>query len=272
MILWRYMSIETFLKATAKDGFVVKASRPADFNDSFECTGIVSGRPSETLVKEYWSLRARDYNLYKEFHFIPGFTVNELGDERDAVLKCLSRMVQQRDFLSQGYRISCFAGDDHDRTYMWSHYGDQSRGVAVAFDLSGIEGIPIQRVEYKERPESVNLSSIDHIDQLQPFFEACVRTKSLTWRVEDEYRVVFSNPENGITRIERNGVFWTIKNEHITKYIVGCEWGNVDATLRDKLRRVINECELDVSKFYMAKRDYEAYDYKEVPFMPYLFA
>lgn len=272
MLLWRYMSIETFLKATTKDEFVVKASRPSDFNDPFECTGVVYGRPTDTLVEEYWHLRPADHKTFRDIHYINGFTVNELGDEKNAVMQCLSRMVQRRDFLSQGYRISCFAGDDHNRTYMWSHYGDQSRGVAVAFDLGRMEGLTIQQVEYKERPVGVDLSSINHIEQLQPFFEACVRTKSSAWRVEDEYRVVFSNPDNGITRIERDGVFWTIKNERIAKYIVGCEWKNVDATLRDKLRHVINECELDPNKFRIAKRDYENYSYKEVPFTPYLFA
>lgn len=265
------MSIETFLKAITKDGLKVKASLPSDFNDPFECTGVVSGVPTDSLVNEYWRLRPYDYITFTKLHYLCGFTRNELNDEKDAVLKSLSGLISRRDFLSKGYRISCFSGDAHNRTYMWAHYGDMSRGIAIAFDFSKIDHLPLQRVEYRDNPVSIDLSTIDHIEQLQSFFETCVRTKSNAWEIEDEYRVIFARPDNGITQTIGKDDFWTIKSECIAKYVVGCEWENISGSVRNEVRSVITEYGLDLSKFYLAKRDFATYGYKEVQFMPYLF-
>lgn len=247
-MLYQYMSVDTFLKAFTPDGFWVKASRPCEFDDPYECTGRVTGEPTESLIQQFFQLRSKDVEVMeclKEIgvrHY-PGLDSWEWNSRSDIVRSWLMKALQERSFLSQGYKISCFCGEGHDEDLMWAFYGDKSRGVRIAFDLTDM-GIPLYDVEYLDEPPSIELSKLENIDTgLKPFFDRCVISKHKSWSLQDEKRTVFQSPDDprvvyfGELEMHR----WLIPLERIKSIDLGCKVME-NFNIRGVIARKILEC------------------------------
>jgi len=247
-MLYQYMSVDTFLKAFTRDGFWVKASCPNEFDDPYECTGLVKGYPKESLIQQFFQLRNKDVEVMEYLkgigvRYYPGLDSWECNSRSDIVKNWLMKALQERSFLSQGYRISCFCGDDHDEDLMWAFYGDKSRGVRIAFELNGV-GISLFDVEYLDELPSIELSELEDLDTgLKPFFDRCVIGKHKSWAFQDEKRVVFQNPDDPrVTYCESLKMYrWLISLECIKSIDLGCEvMENFD--IRGAIARKISEC------------------------------
>lgn len=199
MRLYQWMSYDTFKKAIGNGCFYVRATRPWEFNDPFDCTGGVFGTPSSDFVSEFFILR-QDKQMCFESKFKMGF----LGNNRDEAAKkevegILRHMLQDRKFLGQGYRIACFSDADRinlsDETLMWAHYGEKGRGVRVCIELDGSD-FDLVHVDYKDEPPQIDLGVIGTIDELGPFFKKCIWTKHRSWQYENEVRAIFSGPSH----------------------------------------------------------------------------
>lgn len=83
----------------------------------------------------------------------------------------------------------------HDSPLMWSHYGDQHRGICVELDVSKFSADAIHKVEYGTS-RRVTASAIhrwlrdDDTDAKREIDRACLLTKSSEWNYEDEYRLL----------------------------------------------------------------------------------
>ena len=168
----------------------LKFSKPSEFNDPFDCL--------PTVVWE------------APVGALPHFVADQMH-----------RGTQNA--LSQYIGISCFTPHP-DKMLMWSHYGDQHRGICIGFDsdelkknvIKNSEGHALfsdfRKVEYTNcRPK--------HGD------ENSIYKKSLEWQYEDEYRLVTTcrpgTPEWG------PGV-WNVPVSSIKEVILGArmapEW------------------------------------------------
>lgn len=178
----------SYLTSLLKNGSL-KFSKPSEFNDPFDCFPSV-----------FWEAPVGR---------IPHFVVDQMHRAR-------------QNAMSQCLGISCFTPHP-DKMLMWSHYGDQHRGVCVGFDTDSLienieinnEGYPLcstfKKVEYtNERPKRDD--------------EDSVYKKSLEWQYEDEYRLVSvcqkGKPEWG------PGV-WNIPVTSIKEVILGARMDSI---------------------------------------------
>lgn len=230
MKLYQWMSYEIFKKAIDGDCLCVRAARPSEFNDPFDCTGGVYGTPTVQLVTSFFNAR-RDMQRCFEAKFAMGF----LGEDYDEAARkevgtILGKMFQDRNFIGQGYRISCFSKADainpSEELLMWSHYGDKGRGVRICVDVED-PNIELLDVEYDPSAPCIDLSEIRSVDELMPFIEKCIRTKQRQWGYEHEVRVIFRGPSHPAVSVytdPETGYMcerWRIKLHHITEIAVG---------------------------------------------------
>lgn len=183
----------------------MKFSKPSEFNDPFDCCPT-------------------------QFSELP---INVLPH---GVTDELNRHIQHA--ISQIVGVACFTPHPN-KMLMWSHYGDQHRGVCVGFDSDILinnvqknsEGYPIyseiRKVEYtKLRPNEEDNNAI---------FK-----KSEEWGIEDEYRIVSSakkgHPEWG------PGV-WNVATCAIKEVVIGAR---VDPTIKDRIEKTIQSINPDI--------------------------
>ncbi len=69
---------------------------------------------------------------------------------------------------------------------MWAHYADHHRGVAIGFDASEFRALLYRVIYTTERAEYHPLFNAEPDD----LYRRIIRTKSLDWAYEDEYRVI----------------------------------------------------------------------------------
>lgn len=237
------MNISTFLKAFTKEGFWVKASCPSEFDDPYECTGLIIGSPSPTAIEQFFAWRPDILKLWTELRFCYGLDPWECRTKSDCVRNWLVKSLREREFLSRGYRISCFCADGHDEDLMWAFYGDKSRGVRLVFDLDDLD-IPLVDVQYAAEPPSVNLDEMDDLqDGLKPFFDSCVATKHNSWAYQNEVRAIFQGSDDDRVKYSEELKIhrWLIPIENVKRIDLGCE---VMANFKDRgaIARKILEC------------------------------
>lgn len=203
MILYQYRgSISgeteyTYLINLLKDGSL-KFSKSSEFNDPFDCFPSV-----------FWEAPVGR---------IPHFVADRMHRAR-------------QNAMSQYVGISCFTSHP-DKMLMWSHYGDQHKGVCIGFDTDDLvakignnsEGHPMcstfKKVEYTNmRPRRNDESS---------FYK-----KSMEWQYEDEYRLV-SICQPGVP--EWGPGVWNVPVSSIKEIILGAR---MSAELESKIVKFV---------------------------------
>lgn len=170
MLIYQYRRVRTakelgYLQDLLNRG-AMKFSRPDEFNDPFDCYPLLWEAPGADEVPH-------------------------------AVVDHMNRNYQVG--LSMIHGIACFTPHP-DKMLMWSHYGDQHRGVCVGFDLQVLaDQVPKNNQGHPlyEPPEPVIYSDArTSVDDT-----AMYTTKSPEWGYEEEYRLISvksgGQPEGG---------------------------------------------------------------------------
>lgn len=192
MRLCQYVKADVVEKALKADGFWVKASHPCDFNDPFECTGGMYGNPTCSLIEAFYERRPDQVSI-AALH----------GNRDEYVSTWLRNAFRNRRFLGQGYRISCFSDVDRMRVYpgadihMWAHYANHWMGLRLEFDSEDVD-FTTDAVRYVDAAPRLDMSTINHLDDLATFIETCVVTKHKIWEPEQEVRIVFKGPNDAV--------------------------------------------------------------------------
>ncbi len=171
----------------------LKFTSPSDFNDPYDCC--------PTQLNE-----------------IPdGAIPNAVGNHMNKLLQRVHAEI---------YGIVCLTPFP-DRMLMWSHYGDQHRGVCVGFDgdlLSSMVPINDKQNPLHMRPKKVIYTSTrpsgDDTDALLK--------KSVEWSYEDEYRII-SRSQSGTP--EWGPGIWNISPSVIKEIVIGAEMAPEDKKL-----------------------------------------
>lgn len=130
---------------------------------------------------------------------------------RDAIAN-LSRTVHR---VIAERRIYCLTPHP-DNILMWSHYGDNHRGVCLVFD-TGVQLFgTAKEVQYREKYPSVGAHLITPDAVI-----AAILTKSDVWRYENEFRILGTPHGNGLP-IQLDGNYLPIGTALIG-IIIGCE-------------------------------------------------
>ena len=263
-MLYQYMSVSTFLKAFTPEGFWVKASYPCEFDDPYECTGSIKGNPSPAAIEQFFSWRPDILRLWTELRFCPGVEPWECRTKSECVRNWLVKSVREREFLSRGYRISCFCSDGHDEDLMWAFYGDKSRGVRLTFDLDGMD-MPLSEVQYLDELPSINLDGMDDLQLgLKPFFDRCVIGKHNSWSYQKEIRAIFEGPsDERLTYFDEIKMYrWLVPLYRIRSIDLGCEV-MADFSDRAAIARKILECGNCFHLVHSVVRLYDKYGFSK---------
>ena len=259
MRVYQYIKPEVFVNAFTRDGFWVKASHPAEFNDLFECTGGVYGTPNDKFVKEFFELRPELRNAI-EWH---GKTPEKFVEE------WLWRAFYDRNFLGQAYRISCFVESsvvDDDvgaDARMWSHYADCGRGLRLCFETDGLP-FEFEKVNYKYAAPNLNLKDVPNIAALKEFIEECIHTKQKGWSQENEVRVIFRGPNDDVKWDGDLKMYrWMMPYANVREIVIG-EQAYKDHVRREEIRgHLIKHCSGRMAdlKIVAMERDFNIYGY-----------
>ena len=178
MLCYKYMSYERFVQSVRSTGVYLKVSRPCEFNDPYDCTGLVSGAMSQQL-KDTYNQYFKQMLSPKELDFTTKVNGRRLFDN-------MYRILSLSDFAVNG---------TSEEMLMWSHYADFARGVRIGIEID-TSRYKLGVVEYKELQPQLDLSKVSEWKifddpELRRFLKECLLTKQKSWEYEQERRVVF---------------------------------------------------------------------------------
>jgi len=202
----------------------VHYSDPATFNDPLDCEPVVKAdvpneelkqilgqlvfrRPGKEIDLAMKKLRLRgDKTLARrlaltesEVQAIIGdieyqATDPDAGDPQEYIGAALTQATQTELRRSYDVGVLCLS-ERFCSPLMWSHYGQQHRGVCVEYDVSTVATDEIRKVEYGESRE-ILASAIrawlldDNADARRTIEGACLLRKSKEWAYEREWRML----------------------------------------------------------------------------------
>lgn len=184
----------------------LKVSPPNQFNDPFEFLPEVDLCMDQTDLKKWltdpkrirsaWMKRGRRIPL-TDFSIAYKAKVESFGPEQvDDTRSMLQEVTVRRqhgvvDSISKTRALACYS-EIPDNFLMWSHYTDGHRGIVVEFDLkSPFFSPPANLMPVSYRSDRVSA----RVDTKGFAFDehelSVVRTKSLAWSYEREWRQLF---------------------------------------------------------------------------------
>lgn len=208
MILYQYRSINgdsdfRYLSNLLKFG-QMKFTNPSSFNDPFDCC--------PTLLLD-------DYNQD---------TPHELGEIINK---------QYQDALSIIHGIVCLS-KSRNNMLMWSHYGDQHKGVCVAFDFNILNS---------QSPKNDLGNSLYHITKVDysatrpdATTNAQFKQKASMWAYENEYRLI-SVKSKGCPAWGPS--IWNVPVEAIKEIIIGAR---VELETQNKIIELVHSSNITI--------------------------
>ena len=147
-----------------------------------------------------------------------------VGDEM------ISADMDSRNESSEHFGVLCLSKPRTD-IRMWAHYGDENRGVAVGLDFDNEVSGPGGVVRFDKVQYEAHRPTLDPMLQAGEEFDKqmlkITMTKSLVWKAEEEYRMVFKLED--IQKEQRYqdrppvfDYFVHIRPETICEVIMGC--------------------------------------------------
>jgi hypothetical protein len=148
-------------------------------------------------------------------------------------------------------------------TVMWAHYADKHKGVVIGIDFDKFfpkNGIKMYRVDYSEQRPEMNVLDNDEEEDVSVKYMKTLLTKSVEWRYEREFRVIFLDTylmaleQQGLARLkELNGKktwYLRLNPESIKEIIFGLY---TEESLKLAIGKLIKQSELQHIKLYQAE-------------------
>jgi len=132
--------------------------------------------------------------------------------------------------------------NDHpkDNLYMWGHYGNGHRGIAIEFDTSLLTGsvlkqqeklggitvdvnAPWSNIKYQDELPEITCEHIYHCvmhkkdAELEKILELRLFSKSIEWKIEKEWRLMWHNDETKLKIVRLD-----LLDDTITAVYLGC--------------------------------------------------
>jgi len=179
--LYKFTSIdkEDNLINSLEEGYLW-LSKPKDFNDPYDCyEKLVTVNPTDDLIKRAVNSGMKNSDRTEKRRWMKSAKKN-----RAEFKKKMEGSVAE---LYGNIGVCCFTQNNYTDILMWSHYGDNHKGVCLKFDisLSPKEFAPILEVKY-----TPNFKAIDYDFESAKSMEHYVTTKSKVWEYENEVRKV----------------------------------------------------------------------------------
>jgi hypothetical protein len=225
----------------------LKFSRPIDFDDPFELRpqpgdATLSIENSNVLLRD--DIRMMDmYNSHSpEIPFEDWLrprreSPTEFNHELARIicegieLFCSTAL----ETISEQYGMTCFSETPSD-VRMWSHYGDEHKGVVVGLDRSllGINLLPVQC-----KRERVHYTASQFANPQVEWAVKLLTTKSEDWAYQKEWRAVLRFGEAPLEFDNQLGHIFQVPMESVKRVLIGCKaHSTTSADIQDILREV----------------------------------
>lgn len=217
----------------------IKASEPDEFNDPFEFMPVIpKTTPASTVEKTLKNVEMQKYmyGLAKEAGFLGNFrafraSLRQHSDQLVAVSASnpeLPKKIRDEIMGQPLAKIAVFCTSAlPDSTLMWSHYADCHRGVVLGIDMKQASqqwADDLLEVQYSGTRVDMNLKWLPGSDEHRKFAEEIVKVKSLAWRCEEEYRLLFKIDTLRRKQLKNGSMayFSPIPPAAIREVILGC--------------------------------------------------
>ena len=200
--LYKYLAYNDGAKALIENG-TLKYSHASEFNDPFDC--VVSYNIEDSL--DYCRSRK---DIIKAMGDKRGYSPSELIENTPKLLKNIETSLENGDFhrdLVSQIGICCLSSVS-DSILMWSHYADHHKGIVVEFNTFQNEYVKLHDVEktlfaypvvyQNEMPKISARNGQDGFSVV----ESSILTKSLSWKYENEMRVISTTLGPGIHKFD----------------------------------------------------------------------
>ena len=178
----------------------MKVAKPSELNDPFDLSLEIledtSAEVLSNLVKNEDFLNEYERWLSREAEGDVGRARKLVGPS--SVSRLYKSMTEMRCNVENNFRLLCFNDpdeiDDHGLILMWSHYGNEHKGVCIHFDYNHLTRISqvCKPVNYPETEERVVLHPMEAFneDSFIAKFKSAIFTKSPAWAYEQEKRML----------------------------------------------------------------------------------
>lgn len=226
---------------------LLKFSNPMSFNDPFDC---------DIELLEFDFSECDDEN-FNEIEQIKNKITKDKHIEADFLNKILTESkiekIYKKSQVNKIYNSSiCCFSLNFKNTCMWSHYGDNHKGVCLVFELPS--NSPFISIPSITRGP-VNYDKYEKLNYLKSKVEGVSHlflTKSRDWKYEEEYRFI----------AQKKAGYYKFKKQFLKGIIFGL---NVSDEQIEKIMNIskncFNENELKFAKFY---KDNLQLKYKEI--------
>ncbi|MBP4141899.1 DUF2971 domain-containing protein [Flavobacterium sp. P4023] len=133
-----------------------------------------------------WIADPYEFNDPFEFSLYDKLFIDDYGDSRPLTQIETININKFREEIND-YGVVCYSSD-YTNKLLWSHYGDQHKGMCLVFEISKEKMEVIYKVNYQQRLPEINIT--DDSDTFDDIVKI-VTTKSTEWKYENEYREVF---------------------------------------------------------------------------------
>ncbi len=204
-------------------GKLLKFNNPESFNDPFDCDiDLLEFNFNERSSEISDDLEKVKIILEKKYGEKTESLINKISDSE--IIEFYKQ--SQLNKISKS-SICCFS-KTFKNTVMWSHYGDNHKGICLNFDLS----IPEPFVDYPSERFSRgsvdynHYSSVNYLKSKERGIKKLFYTKSKDWEYEKEFRFHILE-EHGLFRFHHNflkGIIFGIRvtEEEIERFKKVC--------------------------------------------------
>ena len=248
--LYKYLTYDDGAKALIEDG-TLKYSHFNEFNDPFDC--VVTYDVEDSVAY----FRSRE-DIMRAVGDRLGYSLSERIEKTPKLLKNIEQTFNNGEFhkgLVSQIGICCLSSVS-DSILMWSHYADHHKGIVVEFNTFQDKCTKLHDVE-----KTLFCYPIVYQNQMpkisarngQDGFTAVRRsilTKSLSWKYENELRVLSTNLGPGIHKFDSTLISRVITGVKMT------DKDYLDLVHRVEKRNKSNGLSIKVVKAEMSKDSY----------------
>ncbi len=219
--LYRYMSWHNACHKKLLTDNELHFAVASSFNDPFDCQFEIEWPEDPVLLRKCLEKEAMKDDL------------NESPDELRARVDKRSAEILAPGFAERQTRLIREDADQNagllclsktrSNLLMWGHYADSHGGLCVGFSLAGLEEV-LEQI-HKEEALGGDIIRVEYADRFPVFkiaerpppgemLRTAVRTKSLDWSYEREYRCVVGLKDNART--------WCYPDHALVEVILGC--------------------------------------------------
>lgn len=173
---------------------VIYIGSSSRFNDPYDCAfvpNVIDPRPSQLEEIRSWGL-ANYGHLARLPTELATYDHDRLTKEvRHAALTVIRRAIEE---FPKNRGVACFS-EANDNLLMWSHYSDRYRGMCLEFDTTDEIFQFTKPVNYVQSLPPVNPYDTLILKQTTELVDMLFRTKSIAWKYEREWRLVYGKQE-----------------------------------------------------------------------------